>query len=366
MTHLIMQELPFSRETLRKIEGVLQKEELFVLFDPSAEIYSLGFYITQKSLHETTTGALIDRNILKDVLPIVELSLAGSNESCPERCRIGAALMAFLQAGNVLIEPSIALYEQRSNAERELQLFRCADNIDPRLYASLAEGMIDTIPKSALPPLERGGKTFDDSSDSLHEILAMRVAMLKLAEIDLTDRAPSEKMKVFLEWCYWDFCLAMLPILVACRQFAPGHLQRGVKPLLRGHRVMNREKALLGVENALWDIQLIKEWSRKVEMQAAENRLWLLCSRDAALRDIARVVHSVRNLSGGSGEDPLAEFFVRYWGESSGLAFARRWRTWEGKEKDNPKRRSNQKGFVDTWGELAEQSREKIRAWTPS
>lgn len=182
MPHLIMQELPFSRETLRKIEGVLQKEELFVLFDPSAEVYNLGFYITQKSLHGTATVALIDRNILKDVLPIVENSLSGNNKSCPERCRIGAALMAFLQAGNVLIEPSIALYEQRPNAERELQLFRCADNIDPVLYASLAEGTIDTIPKSAIPPLEHEGKKFSDGSGSLCGSEAMRVAMLKLAQ----------------------------------------------------------------------------------------------------------------------------------------------------------------------------------------
>jgi len=366
MTHLIMQELPFSRETLRKIEGVLQNEELFVLFDPSAEVYNLGFYITQKRLHDTTTVALIDRNILKDVIPIVEDSLSGNNESCPERCRIGAALMAFLQAGNVLIEPSIALYEQRSNAERELQLFRCADNIDPRFYASLAEGAIDTIPKSAIPPLDYEGKQFSDGSVSLRGNAAMRVAMLKLAEIDLSDRAPSEKMNAFLEWSYWDFCLAMLPIFVACRQFAPGHFQRGVKPLLRGHRVMNREKALLGVENALWDIQLIKEWAGKVQMQSAENRLWLLCSRDAALRDIARVVHNVEKSSGGSGADPLDEYFVRYWGESDGLPFARRWRAWHREEKDHPKRKSNQEGFVDTWEELAEQSREKICAWRPS
>lgn len=366
MTHLIMQELPFSRQTLRKIEGILQKEDLFVFFDPSAEIYNLGFYITQKSLHDTTTVALIDRNILKDVIPIVEESLSGNNETCAERCRIGAALMAFLQAGNVLIEPSVALYEQRPNAERELQLFRYADNIDPGFYASLVEGAIDTIPKSAIPPPEHEGKKFSDGSGSLHGSDAMRVAMLKLAEIDLSDRAPSEKMKAFLEWSYWDFCLAMLPIFVACRQFAPGHLQRGVKPLLRGHRAMNREKALLGVENALWDIQLIKEWSGKVQMQAAENRLWLLCSRDAALRDIARVVHNAGKSSGGSGADPLDEYFVRYWGESDGLAFARRWRTWEGEEKEHPKRRSNQAGFVDTWEDLAEQSREKIRAWRPS
>jgi hypothetical protein len=361
-----MQELPFSRETLRKIEGVLQKEDLFVLFDPSAEVYNLGFYISQKSLHDTTTVALIDRNILKDVIPIVEDSLSGNNKSCPERCRIGAALMAFLQAGSVLIEPSVALYEQRPNAERELQLFRCADSIDPRLYASLSEGKIDTIPKSAIPPLDHEGERFSDGSGLLCGNEAMRVAMLKLADIDLSDRSPTAKMNAFLEWSYWEFCLATLPILVACRQFAPGHLQRGAKPLLRGHRVKNRENALLGVENALWDIQLIKEWSRKVQMQAAENRLWILCSRDAALRDIARVVHNAEKSSVDSGADPLDDFFVRYWGESDGLSFARRLRTWEGEEKEHPKRRSNQGGFDDTWEDLAEQSREKILAWRPS
>jgi hypothetical protein len=366
LTRFIVQTLPFSGTTLQKIQDVLRKEDLFVLFDPTAKVYDLGFYVTQKTLHNTGTVALIDRNILKDVLPIVENALAGEKAICPERCRIGAAVMAFLQAGDILIEPSIALYEQRPNAERELGLFRCADNIEPALYAALADGSIDSIPRSSLPALDPEAEKLRDGSQGLLSNQAMRIAMLKLTEIDLSDCSPLEKMGTYLDWLYWTFCMAMLPMFVACRQFAPGHLQRGVKPLLRGHRGEDREKALRSVENALWDIQLIKEWTRKVRKQKEENRLWVLCSRDAALREIARAVHNVETPETKTKRDPLEEYFVRYWGEKDGVAFVRTLRVREGVEKENPGRRCNQLGFVETWDGLAQKSRERIRAWHPS
>lgn len=273
--------------------------------------------------------------------------------------------MAFLQAGDILIEPSVALYEQRSEAERELKLFRSADNIEPAIYAGLAVGAIDSVPRSSIPMIEREAAEFTDASESLRGHALMRVAMLKLAEIDLSDLAPLEKMQSYLDWMYWTFCLAMVPMFVACRQFAPGHLQRGIKPLLRGHRVADRARALRAVENALWDAQLIKEWSTKVQKQQEENRLWLLCSRDAALRDIARTIHDVQTEEEGSSRDILEEYFVRYWGESDGVVLTQTLRSREGAASDHPARRSNQPRFKETWDSLAQESRENILTWRP-
>jgi hypothetical protein len=72
------------------------------------------------------------------------------SESCGERGRIGAAIMAFLQCSNITIEPNIALYENASCAQEELRLFRRADEVDTCIYTDIALGRRRSIPKIAL------------------------------------------------------------------------------------------------------------------------------------------------------------------------------------------------------------------------
>jgi len=130
--------------------------------------------------------------------------------------------------------------------------------------------------------------------------------------------------------------------------------------LLKSLRTKDRAKALTNIRNAVWDLQVIQEWCRRTQKQNTENRYWLLCSRDRALKKIARTT-----LFSGSDADAKRlglEFFQQHWGHQKGEAIADLLARLLS-DKDNPARRANSDPPVGYLDGLVAQLEKTILRW---
>lgn len=301
--------VPIQVGELARIESIVREHELICAFIPdgSADPYRCVTWREQKAHHETEVCALFDRNVLVDVLSLVRAGLAGRREPREERGRIGAALMAFLQCSNIVIDPGMALYENPDRAKEELSLFRRADKVPATVYTDLALGRLQHLPQDSIPPV--AGKLPEvDFDQRLRGRRNLLIGLLKVANLELSGLAPVEKMKAFFRWSYAEFLFLTPVILLAGAYFTP----RRKGPLLKDLRSADRDKALAAVNNALWDMQIIVEWTRRVRRHQDGNRYWILCSRDRALKSIARAI-LCDGETPGADRIGLRAYFHEHW-----------------------------------------------------
>lgn len=188
----------------------------------------------------------------------------------------------------------------------------------------------------------------------------LRVAALKIAELELSAVSPVEKMERFLRWSYSHFLLLPGPIFFAGTYFAP----RRQSTLLKNVRSRDRQKALEAVDNAVWDLQVMNQWTKLVRLQHEENRFWLLCSRDKALREIAVAGLYFSDEPFGS-EEVLKNFFETYWGKRDANYLTDLTLTVK-REKDNAERMVNRNQSSNYPDELASQLKASILTWRPN
>jgi hypothetical protein len=303
--------LPIPAHYLGDIQKMLRLNEVFCSPSEDADFYDVLTHRREAAHHGTKIHTLVDRNVLSDVLSLARPAAQGVIVPCDERGRFGAALMVFLQCSNIVIEPSVALYENPATAQDDLALFRRADNVATEAYLKLALGLIDCLPPNELPPLNKPLPNADFNM-RLKGRQKFRIAMSKIAELDLGNLSPLEKMESFLRWSHQEFCFLPAPMLLAALHFTP-HRQLTI---LRTLKSPDRKKVLASIQNAVWDVHIIFEWTRRVKEQRQAKTFWLLCSRDAALKRIARIFYADDDL--GAAEESLRRTLIQYWGKKDG------------------------------------------------
>lgn len=314
--HLKKFELPFSVEVLHRIEAILREKRVFGFFDQTIDPYDLTVFIQERFAHNTQTVALFDQNVLNDSIEPARILIDAETRPCSDRGRLGAALMAFLQAGNILVEPTFAIHEKGPFAHRDLQIFRAADNVDPAIYARIALGELDQLPAGALPQLGEP-ETKCDFSKPIKGRSVLRLALLKIACLELSQLSKKEKMAEFIRWSFEDFCFARIPMLLACSYLSP----KRQNPMLKKIQSKDRMLAMRSIENALWDVQLLQDWAKRVTEQKRRNCLYLLCSGDIAVQNIASVLCRA-DASPGEIQGVVTDFFIKHWGDRDGKSLA--------------------------------------------
>lgn len=351
--------IPISRSDLEAIEAVIRQHEIFCAPVTGVDIYKILTWRRETANYGTGVYALFDRNVLSDVIQLARPAAAGLAEDCGERGRVGAALMAFLQCSNIVIEPNIALYENASRANEELGLFRRADEVDSGVYTDIALGRKNSIPPESLPVL---GKplpqvNFDMAIKGRRNL---RIATLKIAELELLELPALQKMELFLQWSFSEFLVLAGPVLLAAAYFTP----RREGSVLKSLRSADRQKALAAVSNAVWDLQMIYHWAKRAGQQQKENSFWLFCSRDKALKHIARAFLC-------SSDEPnavdanLKKFLEKMWGSQDGAHLAELMRSLE-REQHSPDRMVNAGASNDYADQLAAQIESSFLSWRPS
>jgi len=185
-----------------------------------------------------------------------------------------------------------------------------------------------------------------------------RISLMKIAELDVSPIAPLKKMEQFFQWCHEEFCFLAAPTLLAALHFTP---QRKLT-ILRNLRSPDRKKALESIQNAMWDIQLIFEWTRRVRKQKEEKTFWLLCSRDRALKRIARIYYADDNPE--ALNSAMATTLAEHWGVKDGAKIHKMMHQFS-ESKEAPVRAVNQNKPANYLAGIEQSLENKLLNWKP-
>ncbi|HEX8454001.1 MAG TPA: hypothetical protein VF647_18085 [Longimicrobium sp.] len=357
---LIQYTPPVSRSSLDRVQAILRTHQPFVPGPFLADPYDVVTYLPRQLIHREEYCLLVDRNIVTRWIGAVR-----GGKITPAH-RAAAAVMAFAQCADLLIEPTIAFHEvvgRMSDAEigQEIELFYTAEEILPTAWTKLALGQENSLPEPA--PETRRERISHDLSMPLYRWRRSYVLALKIADLQLAGGKPEALMRLLIEWMYSDFLIGAAAVQLASHYFAPGAPRSG---LLKALYSPDRQRAIEGVRNAAWDLTLIGEWLRRARQQLenpGENRRWILCTLDRSVRNMADGM-----LSYDESEDDLSDLIVlfsRVWRPE----VAQRLATFLYKcqlDAANPSRYLNQDPKAEAIDALILEGEERVRSWTSS
>lgn len=314
-----MVRIPIDERALKELESLLTSADVFTTtfqhLGPA--IFLAETYIRESLNHGTKCVFMVDRNLFTRLLSL------GRGERATHAHQVAAAVLAFAQTTESLIEPNMALYELAATAEArtarmELLEFRRLDNSHPQLFADVAVGRrdsLDLIYLSGYPVAEAPDVDF---TMPLRRWRANYAAALKIATLELSQVPAERKMAGLISWMQNEFLHIGPALCLANRYFAPNGPK---KRLFKSLRSSDRDRALAGVRNAAWDLAFVSEWSAKVRTQSDGDKLWILATLDRGLHEVAQAFV----LPTGAAESvdaSLCAEFVTLWGPDKGARLA--------------------------------------------
>jgi hypothetical protein len=255
-------------------------------FENEEEIYDISSYLKDRDEFGTDICLLADRNLMTRWIALYR----GGNVK-NDNDRLASGVLAFAQLAEMVIEPNISLYEfamtnSNEKANQELNEFRNADELNPYYWTLIALEKSDSLPVNKLEHINKKHSINIDFKMPIQRWRNLYVLVLKIAEIELHQKGNSYKQisKLF-KWMYEDYMMLSTAIILAIHYFAPNNKRKG---LLKSLRSKDRERAINGIKNATWDLMIMLEWTKKIQVQDKNNEQWVLCSLDNKLRIFAK------------------------------------------------------------------------------
>jgi len=249
---------------------------------PSVGLLTLEAIVFAKDQQGYDTVVLADRNL---VSRMARVARDGHADLRDKASRSALALMAYCQAMNIDIEPSIAFHELGGGAgnraaQEELAWFRAADRAAALEWVALAAGRISRVKLGAPAPLTKLDFEKPIARWRRNYVVALKAAMLELTPT-LT---PIDRMIALIDWMEADFILAGPAAIYSAMYFGPKAARAGLFKQLKSP---NREAAILGVRNAAWDMTHLSDFVRRVGEAEAQGRRYIFASADEGLTQIA-------------------------------------------------------------------------------
>jgi hypothetical protein len=228
-------------------------------------------------------------------------------------------------------------------------LFHSADNRHPAEWAAVALEESDTLPRHDIQSPSQ-----DPDIDFEMPLMRWRrnyIHCLKIAAQELAGGPAAKSMQHYMDWVFTDFQIGGAALGLACLMLAPGAPRRG---LLSGIRSQDRARAIGGVRRAAWDLTVVSQYVEAIQQQKERNRPVLLCSFDAGLKRIARMV---------TGDiEHVDDLWKVAWGEKLGSRFMRQIE-WMHQNLDDPSRMSTKRQRRPTIDELIRDGEEELLRW---
>jgi hypothetical protein len=351
-------ELPL--QDLMDIGDYLQEQDVLVSDYPDAglDVYFIGNHLAAHHIEDIKTVLLPDRNVVSRMQQVAR------GLPVDKQRQTAAAILAFAQGLDILIEPSIAFHEMAFNegtdaALEELKWFRAADNGKLSEWIAIGLGELDKIPTIGQP----GEIEYMNLDKPLKRWRANYIVTLKIAELELnTTLNAAQRVTALLEWMRDDFILAGPAAVLALLYFAPNSPPR--KGLLKGLRSLDRNEALAGAKNAAWDVTYLSDFARRInEQRESSPTRYIFATFDKRLRDLARFV--IGEYVEMDAEQSLAKSFERWWQPTDAQRLADIWASCI------TRTRSQEwwdqfKGRPDYKGELIAQGEAVLLNWRPA
>lgn len=314
--------LPMTPEDYAELQVLLSQASPLVTGNYEvSDSFDLSEYLSAGKLGGVEFKAMFDRNLLS---PLAELAsgkrLAGSVESI-RSSRVACACAAFCIMADILIEPSMALYEYGSTQGNSAALedytnFRIADNADPAYFIDVALGRADKIPAEHLSDIRSDPTVVRPSLESNFEkrLRLWRpnyLYVLKIAALRRDGLPPRDAVLEFQRWqaeeSFYNAAASLYCIASASHQPPKGQMLKGINS-------PSAENLRRGLRNATWDICLIQQFGKY--SSAPNEASWSLWSLDVAVRAIAKALLA---REGQSVYDALADFYKCCWGRDGAV-----------------------------------------------
>lgn len=351
-------ELPIPMADLERIAANLRELDVFCPGPTAGDIYD---WLSCRKAHAdgVTIAAILDRNILKDVIELARSARSDFEGPMVDRARFGAAVMAYALCSNILIDPGLTVHEQPVSAADDLSLFRQADEADAAMYAEVALGRAQRLKHNSLPSVQMD-RAPRPAWGSVRGNDAYRLAVLKIAVLELAPLNGYARIEQFVEWSSANYIFLPAALNLAVHQFRS---QRS-NPVLRRVASPDRARALRAVDNAVWDLIVASDWAERVTRQLHEKKFWILCSRDEGLKALARNLHFSQE-AGQTRESALQRIFVEAWGTPRGGHLTARLMELM-IDQENPARWCNQPEFELRIASMTRELEQEFLAWQPS
>ena len=296
-----MQKVIYIGQRLKKIDALVADHP-----DQNAEVYFVERYLGIRRLEGVKTILLPDLNVLSLIVD------AAKGQPLDDHGKNAAAILAFAQCLDILIDPAIALHEMASivgnqAALEKLGWFRVADDGNPHEWIAAGLGEIDRIPTIGIPPTLKAL----DFAKPIKRWRRNYIVAMKMGELELNEQLnPIQKVTTLLEWMRDEFTLAGPAATLAFLYFAPNSPPK--KGLLKDLRATDRNKALAGAKNAAWDITYLSEFTRRInESIDTQQTRHIFATFDERLRNLAHFVIGEHETIGAN--ESLAKSFERWW-----------------------------------------------------
>lgn len=307
--------IPLDPADVPSLEALLSRTDPFVTTTiDTKRPYSLSAYLEHTALGRAELRALLDRNLVSKAISLAAGGRIDHAHSGSETARVAAAAMAFLVTANVLIEPSIALYELAESvgprqARAQLRAWRVADNVHPQAYLDVALSRADRIAPVALHEARAAvAKRLEREPAIEPQVRHWRSHRLVLSQIALLDRSelrPAEKMHMLLDWSVDEAFLDGVATCFAIAFFG----SRRPRGMLQGVRSASLERCLKSIRNAAWDLAYVSYWE-KYARDGESDKIWIFCTFDRLLGQLARAAVGDRD---GDTEAAAGGLFRANW-----------------------------------------------------
>lgn len=304
----------FNFKDMKLTEQIIRANDIFVLPSNIPDIYDLNNYITAGQIQDRKLYALVDNNILTRAIALARGMEVPYGSEQSKGYILAAATMAYLMAADFLIEPSMSIYEKASKsshdaAVEELYYFRVADNIHTTEWINIALERKRQIASEELEIAKHHASRIKQAHESnyakiLNPWKVNYYFILKAAQLWKSNNDDVAAAEAFVSWMAEDSFFNPVSTVFALIFFSPKRLSK----MIKGINSDSSQKFHDGLKNAAWDLAYITQWAKYCR-NADQDCLWLLCSNDRALREIA-----LWYLADVSIQNPLYSLLKKYWG----------------------------------------------------
>jgi hypothetical protein len=253
---------------------------------PSAGMLSVEALTYAEKIDRLKTTILPDLNLVSRMTRVAE---TGVMRPMDEPTALAVNIMAFAQALNIQIEPSIAFHELahsqgNEKAHYDLSWFRAADFGQAQSWIDMAMGRVDRLALMNTAPIGT-----EDLAFPLSRWVRNYIVALKIAELELTSLPPADRALRLLKWMEEDFIVAGPAVILSTMYFSEKFERRGMIKKLRSPV---RQKAIDGIKNAAWDITHLSEFVKRSMSSNEESTRYIFATGDKNLARIAPILIS--------------------------------------------------------------------------
>lgn len=305
-------EILFKHE---RLEDFLAVEEMLasnrLLVDPLDTESVRPCRLVNYSLEpEDEFKCLLDRNVVSYLIELVKGKNV-SSDKVDDCYKLTAGLQAFLNASEILSEPSMAYHEYMESsglekADKELSIFRFADNLNANIYLDIATGVRSSVPASEIESYGAGELVSADIPSKLRHYEANIVFLKKALSLKSSGATDYRVLLELIDWIHKDYVFSAPAFHFLSIYFS----SKRISNMLKSH-------SIAGIRNATWDLCLIQQLITNVKDSANNNVHWLLSTFDKAVKMTTDFVFIRYDESIDEYYSRLEKSYAEMWGKKN-------------------------------------------------